>query len=636
MRIANRGWRRVGWAVKLATLMVGLYFYALLRVRAELFYQQSPTLFLLDWDHVVAALVQTGWAVELAWTTLSPLFLIDWLGALIIALLAVLIVMATRWIVANVAAESGLVLNLVPLLPLCLLLGQYQHPVRIGVGLCVVLGLTGLYVRFKHWHRLARGLLFLILAAVTFWTAGELVGLLVLMAVVVEWRVPCHGGWRRVGAAFLAILAIVVGAWLCLRSIADAYAGLFFPQQRHWLATPSSPALAWAIRAGLLLSFPLVAVAARWCGRRPGSMFLSSEAAFTLRRSDDAASIATRFVPSRREAILLVLLIAVIAAADLLLFDVAKKYALLVAWSAEREKWADVLKFANRARLADDWTMFHVHRALYHRGELLERMFEYPQAAGAVRALTLQADSLMTTAQRAPLEFGDILFELGRVNESQHMAYEALEIFGERPRTLQRLVYLHAIKGELEAARRFLAVLERSLFYGDWARDFLHRMDADPTLSAVPLVASRRALMVERDYTGSLDTETMLLHLLERNPRNQMAFEYLMAYYLLTRQIDTIAANLKGFDAFGRSHLPRHCEEAILIHGSGRGSLGVKLAGREIRLETRRRAEQFAQALSRVGAGSVEAAAALYPEFGDSYFFFYVFGRSGPRYSPRK
>ena len=73
-------------------------------------------------------------------------------------------------------------------------------------------------------------------------------------------------------------------------------------------------------------------------------------------------------------------------------------------------------------------------------------------------------------AQTTPLECSDILFDLGRINESEHMAYEALEFYGDRPRILKRLVYINVIKGEPEAARRFLALLERSLLHRRWAR----------------------------------------------------------------------------------------------------------------------------------------------------------------------
>ena len=34
-------------------------------------------------------------------------------------------------------------------------------------------------------------------------------------------------------------------------------------------------------------------------------------------------------------------------------------------------------------------------------------------------------------AQTTPLECSDVLFDLGRINESEHMAYEALETYGD-------------------------------------------------------------------------------------------------------------------------------------------------------------------------------------------------------------
>jgi hypothetical protein len=309
---------------------------------------------------------------------------------------------------------------------------------------------------------------------------------------------------------------------------------------------------------------------------------------------------------------------------------------LLAAYSAEREQWADVLTYARRLPPSDAWNVFQVNRALYHRGELLERMFAYPQVADSVPTLTLQFASLTTTAQRAPLECGDILFELGRINESQHMAYEALELFGERPHTLQRLVYLHAIKGEPDAARRFLAVLERSLLHRGWARDCLRQLDSDPKLAGVPVVASRRELMVDRDFTGKLELEPMLVQLLERNPRNRMAFEYLIAYYLLTRQVDKLAANLHRFDDFGQTRLPRHCEEAILIHLDATGTQATDLGGRQISPETRRRSAEFVQAAGRLEGNASAAFAALHRDFGDSYFFFYVFGHNDLQLAPAR
>ncbi len=165
------------------------------------------------------------------------------------------------------------------------------------------------------------------------------------------------------------------------------------------------------------------------------------------------------------------------------------------------------------------------------------------------------------------------------------MAYEALEQFGERPYTLKRLVYINVIKGEPEAARRFLALLEVSMLHRQWTVDCCWQLDADPTLSGVDVVASRRELMVVRDFAGKLDLETMIGQLLERNPRNRMAFKYLIAHYLLTRQLDKMAANLHRFNDFDNAHLPRHCEEALVIYlvaTGSRGNVPNLVAGRPV------------------------------------------------------
>lgn len=48
MQRIRRKWRRLGSVALIAGLIAGFYFYVLLRVRPELFYQQNSAVFLFD------------------------------------------------------------------------------------------------------------------------------------------------------------------------------------------------------------------------------------------------------------------------------------------------------------------------------------------------------------------------------------------------------------------------------------------------------------------------------------------------------------------------------------------------------------------------------------------------------------
>jgi len=175
-------------------------------------------------------------------------------------------------------------------------------------------------------------------------------------------------------------------------------------------------------------------------------------------------------------------------------------------------------------------------------------------------------------------------------------------------------------------------LLERSLLHNKWARRRNRQLDNDPLLSNEPAVASRRELMVVRDSVDDVaNLERLLLGLLERNPRNRMALEYLMAHYLLTRQLDKLAANVRRFDDFDETRLPRHCQEALAVYLTVTGSSETDIGERRISSETWRRQKEFMQAVERFSQNeNPQAFVALHSDFGDSYYFFHVFGNNLP------
>jgi hypothetical protein len=106
-----------------------------------------------------------------------------------------------------------------------------------------------------------------------------------------------------------------------------------------------------------------------------------------------------------------------------------------------------------------------------------------------------------------------------------------------------------------------------------------------------------------------------------------MAFEYLMAHYLLNWELDKFIENLPRLDDFGYKEIPRHYQEAIVLYTSQTGKY-IDLGGRQIDQET---IDQYNE-LIRIGKLLDDKDAArkvLAPVFGRTYFYYYVFGISG-------
>ena len=629
----NNLWRKSLFVAYVAGLLGAFYAYTLLRVRPELFYQQKPDIFLCDWSFCSQFLGQLGGPLDYVSAFLSVLFVDRWFGAIIVTALVALICLATRRFIASVTGSGGEVLFLVPAVLIMLVLGQYRHPVNLCLSVLVSIVSANAYVCFTNRQPIVRFAVFAVVSLIAYYLTAGLYVLFALLCGLFEFQVRRH---RLLGTMYVfcaGAIPMTAGTWLFdVMSLQDAYRGLLLPTSHYWLALPQSPVTALAAQATLFLFFPLVAFVLAW-RRRSDSSSASNESLTTgTNPTSDNEGNPSLLATARRLTIRAIVFVVAGIAVDAVSFDYATHCLLRLIYDASRKNWQDAV--ANGRRIpstslvgAEVRTVYHVNRALYFSGGLLDRMFTYRQFANTP-TLTLRFDTDEMSVTRASLECCDILFDLGRVNESEHMAYEVMEILGERPRILKRLVYISVLKGQPEAARRFLAHMERSLLHRVWARQCLQQLDADPLLSNVPEVASRRALILLRDRERPPDVEVTFQQLLERNRRNQMAFEYLMAHYLLTRQVQKVAANLHRLDDFDYPNLPQHLEEALVIYLGTTGAPAPDLAKYNIRPKTRERYAKFVEALKRSKGNALAAFVALHPDFGDTYFFFHAFGHN--------
>jgi len=296
-------------------------------------------------------------------------------------------------------------------------------------------------------------------------------------------------------------------------------------------------------------------------------------------------------------------------------------------WTCQRD-WDRVIAVAHRMRGKHPFTpsgVFDINRALAHQGRLGEEMCAYPQ--DETRALFLSFENMVGRLQHAKLI--ELYLDLGCPNAAQKNAYELLDNEGATVPVLEAIVRIHLVKGEYESARVAFGVLQGQAGSGP----FVHRWRdaiADPSHDEKnPQIAAWRRVRGTTDYAiAGISFETMLRRLLLENPQHRLAFEYLMAHYLLKHQRAEVIGGLSLLKPLGYTQLPRHYAEALLVH-----SLETKTAADpqgwsippEIYAEFR-----DITAIVKTARGNNQAAYdALAKRYGDTYTFYSMFNVSG-------
>ena len=247
------------------------------------------------------------------------------------------------------------------------------------------------------------------------------------------------------------------------------------------------------------------------------------------------------------------------------------KRILAIDYYSSHRMWDKVLQEARSvpSRIHADYVSQDVYVALCHTGRLPYDMFSYPPSRLFV------GHGYGSRGRLFSRKACDLYLELGRVNEAETIAHNALE-WHRSAELLMRIALVKMIKGRGDAARLYLNVLSDDLLYGRRAKDYLERLRKDPDLAGEPEMLRVRSLMIREDdssfvyipaESGALrvSPERQLLSLLEENPRNRMAFEYLMAFRLLKTDVEALVAELPRVKMFFYPAMPPLYEEAAML-----------------------------------------------------------------------
>jgi hypothetical protein len=550
--------------------------------------------FFKGWIFLRNFLSYPGGPVGYAGAFLSQFFYIGWAGALAVTMQAWLMFVCVGYIFKALDFSALRWLRFVPPILLLIAYAQYTYHLVTTMAFLTALLFICLYLRTtlslaSNRRRLA---VFMVLSVILYYVAGGAFLLFAVFCAMYELLLKR----RFLSGLLYLLLAVAVpyveGVLLFGVSIVDAF-GDSLPFSWKILSFEDRRRLIIVVYV-LYLFLPFTMLLLGLWQKVPSSKI-------QIRFRSYLADSKLRWVIES------LLLFGITFAAIFLSHDDKRKTELEVAYFASHKMWPQVLAAARRHPNSFP-TIHAVNRTLYHTGRLSHDMFSWPQ----------HPDTLFLTAKGHEFAYWkqfDFYIEVGLMNMAENALAESLEIYGEHPLILKRLALIRMVN--------------KTLFHADWANCYLARLQSDPDLSTDKEIQRLRSLMLEKDYGFfTFEIEDVLSQLLEKNRQNRMAFEYLMAWYMLTKQLDKFIQNLERLDDFDFPTIPRTYEETMLVYVQSTRK-PVDMRGRQLSPESRRRFKSFSQVLSRYGGNLQAASDELAGDYANSYFFYYVYARSG-------
>jgi hypothetical protein len=456
----------------------------------HLHYQEQYQLFLFDTTYVWEIVRLPGGIADLLGRFYTQFFLYAWVGASIIALLLSAVQLLTLWLITPPQRGAGggfYVLTFVPSFLLwlylldenALLSGVWAVLLTLLVA-CVIIQLTSGWIRY---------ILLIVAIPILYMMAGPVclpIPLDSLWLSVHYHRYPTVFPWL-LWAAALSVYVLVIAVRLVTakrsplnnrRSVIDKVASLVEerPAEKSEKKTPTLKGLPSFIFCILVLAL--------------GATLVWKNANFKAEK--------------------------------VMQYD----------FMARHQQWNRILQTINAEKPNNQIGVTVQNLALAMHGMLLEHIFDFNQNGIAGLLPDVKEDAT------SPLPTAEAFYQLGMINVAQRTVFEAQEAildFQKSGRCYQRLAQTNLINGQYAVARKYLSALQKTLFYREWANETLPLLGNEEAIARHPEYGRLRQCAYKDDfYFSDHVTPEMLESLYQANTDNRLAYQYLMAYYILT------------------------------------------------------------------------------------------------------
>ena len=281
-------------------------------------------------------------------------------------------------------------------------------------------------------------------------------------------------------------------------------------------------------------------------------------------------------------------------------------------------KWNDAIQYHEKFPSENMIGQYFYNIALSESGQLCDRLFHGKQDFGT--------GSLFLPWSSEHINWGAYSFyAVGLINEAQRWAYEEMVVYGPRPQNMKLLVKSSLINGKYTLAEKYTGVLKNTLFYNSWAKEYEKMIGDTSAIRSHPELGKKIKIMPQTDFFVFLESpEQNLPVLVDETPANREAFEYLMSWLLLSKEVETLVNNIRLMKKIGYIRIPKHIEEAIMIYYNSQGVF-PDLGGLPVSNETVLRFEQYFGAYKKARQNPGTMKEKMQKQFGNTFWYYFHF-----------
>ena len=504
-------------------------------------FQEQYQMFLFDTGYFLERIVLPGGLADYISEFLVQFYYMPVLGGAIIGLLLIGIQTAVWGLMKQYGARHdfpGYLLSFLPSIALWCAMGDQNVLLSFVVALFGALVIGWIHNRFHN--RLVKVVFELVSTALVYWFLGPVVFLYAALMIGDTLKNALQKGNVFSGIGYSAVILILTVAWILLTTqtlqypLYRIFAGLNYYRYPGTISPLPFVVMVWAVVIPFLGMIP--------CRQKSLQKLQQSKVVIVL--SYVLVIVASWF--------------GIKDSFDEMTYDLID-YDFLV----RTEQWDKIIEKVEKKPATTPLSVSCVNLALSQKGVLADRIFEFYQngAEGLFPAFSRDMTS--------PVSTSEVFYRLGMVNDAERYMFEAQEAipnFRKSARLTRRIAECEIINGNYQVAAKLLRRLQKTLFYSNWANQMMALLGNEKAINQHTIYGKLRKYREKKqDFLFSDKEMDQMLGLLFLNDNhNKMAYEYLMCYELLQRDMEKFMQYYPLGRFVGYDHIPRTFQEILI------------------------------------------------------------------------